>query len=126
MSAFAALVLKNAAAADVTFNPSSIDGAGVATWLTSTSIFDAKEKVTMSVQLAKNGGAVSRIKQKVLIPIMDTVDTSSKLGEAYATIEIVIPKVSTSTHRLDLRAHLSTLLDHAVSTAAFTDLEAIY
>lgn len=126
MSAFAALVLKNAAAVDVTFNPSSIDAAGVATWVTNASVFDAKERVTMSVSLAKNGSTVSRIKQKVTIPIMDTVDTSLKLAEAYATIEVVIPKSSTSTHRLDLRKHCSTLLDHAVSTAAFTDLESIY
>lgn len=126
MTAFAALTLQNNAAANVTFNPQSIDSSGVAVWLTSDSVFDAKKKVTMSVSTPKGNGTVSRIKQRVIIPIMDAVDTSKKVSEAYINIEAVIPKTTSETIRLDLRKHADTLLTNAVSTAAFQNLEAIY
>lgn len=126
MTAFAALTLQNNAAANVTFNPQSIDSSGVATWFTSDSVFDAKKKVTMSVSTPKGNGTVSRIKQRVMVPIMDTVDTTKKIGEAYVNIEAVIPKVTSDIIRLDLRKYADTLLTNAVSTAAFQNLEAIY
>lgn len=126
MSAFAALTLQNNAAANVVFNPQSIDSDGVATYLTSDAIFDSKKKVTMSVALPKGGSSVARIKQRVMIPIMDTVDTNKKVAEAYVTIEAVIPKLASETARLDLRKLADTLLANAVSTAAYQSLEAIY
>lgn len=126
MTAFAALTLQNNAAANVVFNPQSIDGAGVARYMTSESVYDARKVVTMSVQLPKNGSNVVRIKQKVAIPIMDSVDATKKVGEAYVNIESVIPKLASETTRLDLRKFADTLLANAVSTAAFQNLEAIY
>lgn len=126
MSAFAALTLQNNAAANVTFNPQSLDSSGVATYITSDSVFDARKKVTMSVALPKNGSSVIRIKQKVVVPVMDAVDATLKVGEAYCNIEAVIPKQASETVRLDLRKYADTLLQNAVSTAAFQNLEAIY
>jgi len=126
MSSFAALTLKNNALADVVFNPQSIDPEGVAKWLDANSIFDAKRSVTMRVSLPKNGGQVARIKQRVMIPVMDSVDTSKKIAEAYINIESVVPKQASEQVRLDLRAFGGNLLDNAVSTAAFTSLEAIF
>lgn len=126
MSAFAAVTLQNNAASNVTFNPQSIDSAGVAKWLTSDSVFDARKSVTMSVSLPKNGSTVARVKQKVIVPIMDTVDANKKVAEAYVTIEAVIPKLASETVRLDLRKYADTLLTNAVSTAAYQNLEAIY
>lgn len=126
MSAFAPVTLLNDASGNVVFNPQGIDSNGVAKYLTSDSIYDAKRALTMSVTLPKNGSNVARIKQKIMIPVMDAVDTSLKLGEAYITIEAVIPKQASSTVRLDLRKHADTLLTNAISTAAFTSLEAIY
>lgn len=126
MSAFANLTLVDSAAANVVFSPQSLDSAGVAKWLTSDSIYDAKKATTMSVTLPKPGGTVTRIKQKIVIPIMDSVNTSLRIAEASIFIEAVIPKTASQTQRLDLRKHASTLLDNAVSTAAFTSLEAIY
>lgn len=126
MAAFATLTLQNNAAANVVFNPQSIDGSGVATYLTSDAVYDAKKKVTMSVSLPKNGSSVARIKQKVMIPIMDTVDANLKVAEAYVTIEAVVPKIASETNRLDLRKLADTLLQNAVSTSAYQNLEAIY
>lgn len=126
MSAFAALTLQNNAAGNVVFNPQSIDSNGVATFLTADSVYDARKRVTMSVTLPKSTGNVTRIKQRVIVPIMDTVDTSLKVAEAYVNIEAVIPKQTSETTRLDLRKFADTLLQNAITTAAFQNLEAIY
>lgn len=126
MTAFASLALLNNAAATVTFIPQSIDSSGVAKWITQDSVYDARKVVTMSVTLPKNGSSVARIKQKVIIPVMDTVDASKKLSDAYINIEVVLPKQCSETVRLDLRAYGDALLKHVVSTAAFQNLEAIY
>lgn len=126
MTAFAAVTLQNNAAANVVFNPQAIDPTGVAIWLTNDAIFDSKKKLTMSVTIPKGNSPVVRIKQRVMIPIMDAVDTTKKIGEAYVNIETVIPKLASETTRLDLRKFADTLLTNAVSTAAFQNLEAIY
>lgn len=126
MSAFASLTLLDSSAANVVFNPSSIDSDGVATWRTGDAIFDAKKTVSMSVKTPANGSNVVRIKQRIVIPVMDTVDPSVKVGEAYATLEFVISKKATETQRLDLRKHLETLVSNAVSVAALQNLESIY
>lgn len=126
MTAFAAVTLLNNASANVVFNPQAIDPTGVAIWLTSDAVFDAKKKLTMSVSIPKGNSPVSRIKQRVMIPIMDAVDTTKKVGEAYVNIEAVIPKLASDTTRLDLRKFADTLLTNAVSTAAYQNLEAIY
>lgn len=126
MTAFAAITLLNNAAANVVFNPQSIDSSGVAKWLTSDAVYDAKKVVTMSVSLPKGKSTVARVKQKVVIPIMDAIDATKKVGEAYVYIEAVIPKLASETIRLDLRKHADTLLTNAVSTAAYQFLEAQY
>lgn len=126
MSAFAPVTLNDSAAAAVAFGPQSIDSTGLATYLDNNSVYDAKRKLTMLVSLPKNGSTVARIKQKVLIPIMDPVVTTKKIAEAYITIEAVVPKTADATARADLKAFAANLLANAVSTAAFTNLEAIY
>lgn len=126
MSAFASLTLQNNAAANVVFNPQSIDSAGVATWISSDSVYDARKKVTMSVSLPKNGSSVVRVKQKLFAPVMDSIDATKKVAEAYVTIEAVLPKQASETLRLDMRKLADTLLANAVSTAAYQNLEAIY
>lgn len=126
MSAFASLVLADSTPANVTFNPSNISPDGVASYATSDSIYDARRKVSIQVSLPKNGSQVVRIKQRVLVPIMDAVDTTKKIGEAYINLETVLPKNTSEAIRLDLKAFGQNLLAHAVSTAAFQNLEAIY
>lgn len=126
MTAFAALSLLNDAAVAQTFNPANIDSAGVAKWLGTEAILDAKRSVTMSVSLPKNGSSVARVRQRVLIPIMDTVDATKKVAEAYADVTLVLPKQASSTVRLDLRKFTDQLLVNAVTTAAVTNFESIY
>lgn len=126
MTAFASLTLVNNAAANVVFAPQSIDANGVATWLTSDSIYDAKQKVTMSLSLPKNGSSVARLKQRIMIPIMDTVDTTKKIAEAYADVTVVIPKQASETQRLDLRKFVEKLTANAVSTDAYQYLQSQY
>jgi hypothetical protein len=126
MTAFATISLLNNAAVEQAFTPQSIDSVGVANWLDAGTTFDSKRKVSMSVSLPRNGGTVSRIKQKVTIPVMDSIDTTKKVAEAYVIIEAVIPKLASETIRLDLRAMAKDLLNDAVSTAAYQNLEAIY
>lgn len=126
MTAFASLTLVNNAAANVTFIPTGIDPKGVATWMTNDAVYDSRRKVTMSVSLPSNSGSVIRVKQKVTVPVMDAIDTTKKVGEAYVYIESVFPKLASQTTRLDLRKFADTLLTNAVSTAAFTDFENIY
>lgn len=125
MTAFAVLSLANNAAAAQSFTPANISD-GVAKWMGTETILDGKKSVTMSVTHPKNGSNVVRVRQRVAIPIMDAVNTSLKVAEAYADITIVLPKQATLTNRLDLRAYTQNLLANAVSTAAFTDFEAIY
>lgn len=126
MTAFAALTLPNEAAANQTFNPVGIDPQGVAKWLGTETILDGKKSVTMSVALPKGGSSVVRVKQRVTIPVMDSVDTTKKIAEAYADIVMVLPKQASVTNRLDLRRYAEKLLENAVTTAAVTDFEAIY
>jgi len=126
MPAIAALTLADRTPANVVFTPQSIDALGVARYYDDNSIFDAKRVVSMSVTLPKNGSSVARIKEKIVIPIMDTVDTSKKLGEIIVNLDAVIPKLASANQRLDARAFIVSLAGNAVSTAAFTSLENVY
>lgn len=126
MTAFASLSLLNAALVAQTFNPTSIDSSGVAKWLGTETVFDGRKSVTMSVTLPKNGSSVIRVKQKVTIPVMDTVDTTKKIGDLYANIEFVIPKQASLTARNDLQKFVDQLVVNAVTTAAVTGFESIY
>lgn len=127
MTAFASLSLLNNAAVAQSFAPSSIDREGVATWMTvSESSLDARRRASLSVRLPKNGSSVVRVKARVLIPIMDTIDTTKKIAEAYADVSFVLPKQATQTNRLDLRKYTAEIVSNAVMTAAVDTFEAIY
>lgn len=127
MSAIAVLALKNNAAVSQTFSPSGIDQSGVASWqTTSESIYDARRKVTQSVNLPKNGSSVVRVKQKIALPVMDAIDNTKKAGEMYANIEYVFPKNASLTGRLDLRAHVAELTSAGVTTDAVSNFENAY
>lgn len=127
MTAFAVLSLANTAMTAIAFNPVGIDSSGVARWMTtSETSLDARRSATMSVGLPKNGSNVVRVKQRVAIPVMDTVDTTKKVAEAYVNIEFVLPKQASDTVRLDLRAFAKNFVDHAATTAAVTNFESQY
>jgi len=126
MAAFAPITLTNNAGTNVVFNQTTIDSQGVARWMDNNAVYDARRQLSMQVTYPKNGSQVTRVKQKIVIPIMDTVDVTKKLGEAYINIEAVLPKISSDTVRLDARKFADGFLMNAVSTAAFQSYESIY
>nr|URG16502.1 MAG: coat protein [Leviviridae sp.] len=127
MSAFANITLGDRTPTNVVFGPAGIDSSGVAKFLVAADAsYDAKRSLTMSVALPKNGSNVVRVKQKVMIPIMDAVDSSLKVAEAYVTMEAVIPKQASLAQRQDLKAFAKNFLLDAVTTAAYENFEAIY
>lgn len=125
MPAFAVMTLQDQTPANVTFNPQSIE-ANVARWIDAQSVFDAKKSVTHSVSAPKGGSAVSRVRQRVTVPIMDAVDTTKKIGEIIVNVDAVIPKVSSEAQRLLALALVKTLLAHANTTAAYQSIEGVY
>lgn len=126
MAAFATLTLQNNAAANVVYNPQAIDSEGVAQWGTTATVFDAREKATLSVRLPKNGSNVVRVTGKLSIPVMDTVDTTKKVSECLGSFELVLPKQATETQRLNLRKQLDTFIANAIVTSAVQSFEGIY
>lgn len=125
MSAFLPLTLVNNAAVNVVFSQTS-NKDGIAMWHSSDAVYDAKKVVTMSLALPRQGSTVARIKQKIVIPVMDTVDVTKKVSEAYIFIETVLPKNASETVRMDTNAYARSLLSNAVSTAAFQSLQGVY
>lgn len=126
MPAFAALTLTDHAAANIVFGPTAIDANGVAKWLGPETVFDGKKSVTQSISLPKNGSSVVRVKQRIAIPVMDTVDTTKKIGEAYVNVEYVMPKQAALATRLDLKAFLVDLAGESLTTNALTSFESAY
>lgn len=126
MPAFAATTLKDSADADVAFIPTTIDSNGVALSMTDSASFDACHRLSTSTTLPKSGGTVIRTKQKVVIPVMDAVDTSKKLNEIIVNIEYVMPKNSPVKLRKDAAAYVSTLAKHAVTINAVENFESQY
>ncbi len=126
MTAFANVTLQNNAAANVVFTPSKIDADGVALWYSTASVLDARPRCTLKVVPPSGNSSVGRVQGRVAVPIMDTVDTSKKIGECLGTFEFVLPKQATETQRLDIRKLLDTLVQNAVTTAAVQYLESQY
>lgn len=126
MTAFAAITLQNNAAANVVFTPSQIDKDGVATWFAPGAVLDARPKATLKVTNPKAGSNVARVSARITVPVMDTVDTTKKVGDVIGTVEFVMPKQATETHRLDIRKLLDKMLLDATMTAAVQNIESIY
>jgi hypothetical protein len=126
MPAFAALTLTDSASANHVLNPTAIDSSGVAKWLGAETVYDGKVSCTQSVSLPKNGSTVVRVKQRIAIPVMDAVDATKKVGEAYVNVEYVMPKQAPLATRLDLKAYLADLTGESLTTAALTSFESAY
>lgn len=126
MAAFASLTLQNNAAANVVFTPSKIDSNGVAVYYSTAAVIDARPMASLAVKLPSKASNVARVTGKVVVPVMDAVDTAKKIGDCIGSFEIVMPKTATETQRLDVRKLLDTLLVNAVSTAAVQNLESVY
>ncbi len=127
MSAFAAVQLKNQAATEVTYSPADIDPTTkVARWLGAGSVYDARAQVTLSVTYPKGNSTKVRVRGKISVPIMDTVDTTKKVDENIATFEFSLSKKSSLLQRQDLRASLADFCIDTIVVKAIEDFESVY
>lgn len=126
MSAFASLALKsdNAGSVTETLTPRMKEG-GLATWRKSGAVYDADLVATMAVSTS-NASAVVRVRQKVVVPVMDAVDTTKKIGDVIVNVEFVLPKKSTVAQRTTARNLARTMVADAVTIAATESFENIY
>lgn len=126
MSAFAALVIDDRLAVARTFRPLSIDANGVARWAEDASVYDAKLTAALSIKQPSKDGKVVRVTGKITIPIMDTVDTSKKLGDAVANVEFLLPKISDTGTRSNALALMSSFLASTPVESAVFYSESVY
>jgi hypothetical protein len=130
MTAFAAITLFDGAATPVehTFSPAGIDQNGVARLYenSDTAPLDARQAISLGVKLPKAGSPVARVTAKVVMPVMDEVEPTKKIGELIANVEFVLPKTVSLAQRKDLLAYTSNFLAEASVIAAVQSLESIY
>jgi len=127
MTQFATVGINDSAAANVNFLTSNINySTGVATWLAAGASFDASRALTFSLALPTSKSTRSRIKVKVMIPIMDVTNALLKKDELLFTGEFVVPKTSTLLQRQDLLAFAKNFLANALVTNAVQSNESVY
>lgn len=126
MPAFATLNLKNQAAVETPFAPTSINASsGVATWLGAGATLDARAQASSSVVLPTGKATKVRSKQRVVFPIMDPV-TGLKVDEIIINIDSSIPKNSALADRQNCRAFAADFMVDPVVVAAFENFESVY
>lgn len=126
MPALANLVLKNQAAADVTFAPVNIQSAtGVANWMGAGATLDNRTHVSSSVTLPTGKATKVRGKQKVTVPVLDPV-TGVKVDEIIINIDFAIPRVAVLADRQNARAYAASLLTNAITVAMVENYESVY
>jgi hypothetical protein len=127
MPALANMVLTNGSAASVTYSPMSIDSSGVAKFAgLNIDLMDARPVASQKVALPSKNSSVARVSAKNVVPIMDPVVTTTKIGELTATTEFLLPRTSTKAQRTNIRALHASMLAHASMIAAVDDLESQY
>lgn len=127
MTAFAAILLDDDGDTPHTFSPSTIDSNGAARLFENGDVpFDGRNALSLSVKLPKNGSQVARVTAKVVVPVMDSIDSTKKVGEVLGNVEFVIPKGATTSHRADLLAFVRNFLADPSVEAAVSELESIY
>jgi hypothetical protein len=126
MPAFAVLQLKNQVGTETPFNPASINPATqVATWLGAGATLDARVQVSHSLVLPTGKSTRVRAKQRVVIPIIDSV-SGQKVDEIIVNVDASIPKNSALGDRQNIRAHVADLMTDPIVVAAFENFEAVY
>lgn len=126
MSAFTTVTIVDYAVANVVFSPAKIDSTGLAKWYAPGTVFDAKPSCTLLVKEPKNGSNVARVSCRITIPVMDTVDTTKKIGDTIGSVEFVLPKQASLTARRDVKALIVSLLANAAITDAVENLASVY
>lgn len=129
MSQFAAVNLKNQAGTEVTFSPTVVDrnaSINVANWAASGTIYDGRHKLSASLQLPTARSSRAKVKLKVVVPFMSTVDPSVKLDESIINIDFSMPKSAALLDRQNLRAYAADLLTDALVIAMVESFEGVY
>lgn len=127
MSQLATLQLKNQSATEVDFNVNGVNYANnVASWAAAGASYDAKSIATFSLQQPSGKSTRARLKLKVSIPIMDAVQTTTKIDELIASVELVLPKSSVLLDRQNLRAYIADFLTDTVVVNAVEKFEGVY
>lgn len=121
------LSIQDGAAAAQTFVVQNVDYAtGVATWGTAAASFDASTIISFSLKPPSKSSTRVRVRARVIIPIMDPVITTKKVDEVIAEITFSMPKTSTATQRLNLRAYARNLLSDNVIINAVNSFQGVY
>lgn len=129
MSAFAPIDLNDGQGTPQshTFSPSVIDPNGVARLFEDGDVpFDGRNAISLGVKLPKNGSQVARVTAKVVVPVMDSIDSTKKIGEVIFNGEFVIPKGATLAQRSDILAYAANFLADTSVEDAVTKLESVY
>lgn len=127
MTQFVAITLKDRAAADAVFSNTNINYVnGVATWKNSGVSYDTGRLASFSLSIPTAKSTRCRIKAKMVIPLVDPLDSTKKIDELIANVEFVIPKQSVLTARQDLRALIVSFLGSDAIVAAVNNFEGVY
>jgi hypothetical protein len=127
MPAFAVLSLKNQAGTEVNYSPADIDpSTSVARYLGAGASFDARNQVTISTSYPKGTSTKVKIKGKIVVPIMDALDSTKKVDENIAQFEFSLSKSSPLLVRQDIRAALADFLTDNVTVTAIENFESVY
>lgn len=127
MTQLATLQLKNQAGTEVNYPVNGINYTNnVASWASAGASYDAKSVATFSLQQPTNKSARARLRLKVTIPIMDAVQTTIKIDELIANVELVLPKSAVLADRQNLRAFIADFLTDTVVVNAVENFEGVY
>lgn len=109
------------------FAVSNIDySTTVATWLWAGASFDASTALTFSLKPPSARSTRTKIRARVVIPIMDPVLTTKKIDEVIGEVTFSIPKISTLLQRQNCRAFIGNFLANATMTNAVDFNQGVY
>lgn len=129
MGGITSLVIKNAAAADVTFVPvQPMNNDAPAYWTNRNDLLLAGKK-DIKLSIVENNAGTTRIKGTVTLPVVVTESTSglSKVQHKdLANFEFILPSASALADRKDLYAFVKNLIASTVVQAAVEQFERQY
>lgn len=76
----------------VTLSPDGIDANGVARFSSGEEVYDSRQVLTQSIRLPSKTSKVVRTQIKLVLPMMDQLDDTKRIGEVLVNVEIVMPK----------------------------------
>jgi hypothetical protein len=129
MSTFAVVSLKNQAGTETAFNPTTVDrnsSINVANYAAAGTIYDARHKLSASLQLPTSKSTRAKVKLKLVVPFMSALDPAIKLDESIVNVDFSMPKNAALIDRQNLRAYCADLLTDAMVIAMIENFEGVY